>query len=265
MNDKLNSSAQLELKNVSFRYDESLPLLLDDVSVTFDEGDFDFIIGLNGAGKTTLLKLLIRRLSPLNGEIILEGKNISEYKSKELSKIIAYVPQDYGSVFPYTIFDFISGGRTPFMNYFGVPDKSDIEVIEKYLVMLGLEKLREKALTKVSGGELRRAMLARALIQQPKILILDEPNAHLDIEHQILMFELLEKLNSENKLTVITVSHDLNLTSMFSKNVILLNEGKAIKSTGSEFFKKENIKEYFKVNSEIVKHDKFTNVTILRN
>ncbi len=255
----------LELKKVSFKYDDSLPLLLNEISINFTQGDFDFLIGLNGAGKTTLLKLLIRRLFPSSGEITLERKNISSFSAKELSRIIAYVPQDYGSIFPFTIYDFVAGGRTPFMNYFGIPNNNDKKVIDKYLDMLGIAGLKKKALTKVSGGELRRAMLARALAQQPKILILDEPNAHLDIEHQIKMFELLEFMNKEEGLTVITVSHDLNLTSMFSKNVVMLNGGRAVKSRASEFFNRENIKKYFNVNSEINARENFTNVTILRS
>ncbi len=255
----------LELNNLSFAYEKSSSLLLNNVSINFDKGDFDFLIGLNGAGKTTLLKLLIRQILPVSGEIFFNSKNAAEYTHKELARFIAYVPQDYGSVFPYTLFEFVAGGRTPFMNYFGIPKRNDIEAIDKYIGMLGLEKLKEKSITKISGGELRRAMLARALVQQPELLILDEPNAHLDIEHQIKMFELLEKLNLEEGLTIITVSHDLNLTSMFSKNIVLLNEGKAIKSRAKEFFTEGNIKKFFNVDVAVSDRETFTNVTILRN
>jgi iron complex transport system ATP-binding protein len=255
----------IEFSNVSFFYGDNENYLINDVSFSVAAGDFDSLIGLNGAGKTTLLKLLTAQLFPVEGTIRIHDKEITDYSLNELAKIVAFVPQDYSSNLPYAVFDFVSSGRTPFMNFFGVPKSDDIEVIEKYLDLLQISNLRNKAITEISGGELRRTMIARALVQEPEVILLDEPNAHLDIEHQLAIYKLLEKLNLENGKTILTVSHDLNLTAMFSKNVLFLQNGNLHKSSSKEFLTQKNISKFFHVNSDVTESTNNLNITILRD
>ena len=254
----------IEFRNVSFSYDDE-NYLINDVSFNIASGDFVSLIGLNGAGKTTLLKLITAQLLPVQGSILIKGKEISDYSQNELAKNIAFVPQDYSSNLPYSVFDFVAAGRTPFMNFFGVPKSKDIEVIEKYLDLLQISELRNNAVTEISGGELRRVMIARALAQEPEVILLDEPNAHLDIEHQLIIFKLLEKLNSENGKTILTVSHDLNLTAMFSNNILFLRNGNLLKSSSKQFLTKDNISKYFHVNTDVMESKNTLNITILRD
>ncbi len=255
----------IEFRGVSFVYGDDIKELINNVSFCVSSGEFDSLIGLNGAGKTTLLKLLTAQLFPDKGNIFIKGKEIHDYSENELAKIIAFVPQDYSSNLPFSVFDFVASGRTPFMNFFGVPKSSDIDVIEKYLDLLQISKLQKSSITEISGGELRRAMIARALVQEPEVILLDEPNAHLDIEHQLAIFKLLEKLNLENGITILTVSHDLNLTAMFSQNVLFLQNGSLLKSTSKEFLTRKNISKYFHVNSDVTEKTTNLNITILRD
>ncbi len=255
----------INLNNLSFNYGKEKKNLIDNISLEIKKGDFDFLIGLNGAGKTTLLKLLTRQLLPTSGQINLKGKSIEDYPLKKFSRVVGYVPQSYESLIPFTLFDFVASGRTPYMNFFGIPSETDLLSVNEYISLLEIEKIADKKITEISGGELRRAMLARALAQNPEVLILDEPNAHLDIEHQLKIFKLLEKLNREKELTIITVSHDLNLTAMFSKNIILLEKGNVVKTDSKDFLKEDIIKKYFNVNTEIKIKNNFTTVTIVRD
>ena len=253
---------KIRAENIEFAYDENSPLLKN-ANFEIRSGDFVSVIGLNGSGKSTLLKLLARELKPLQGEIVLGEKRINEFTPKELAKTIAFVRQNYFPAFPISVYDFVATGRTPFLNFYGILKEHDKKVISENLRLLEIENLADKLVTEISGGEFRRATIARALSQESEILLLDEPSAFLDVEHQISIFKFLKRLNAERGITIITVSHDLNLVGMFSNGVILLEKGSVLQSGKDGILNAAQIKKHFGVNSLITNEKEKIYVTIL--
>lgn len=195
--------------------------MLRDVSFDVPSGDFLSLLGPNGSGKSTLLRLLDRILLPQEGTISLHDRPLNAFHRKEIARTVAYVPQDGLWVFPFTVLEVVLMGRSPYIGRFGFEQSHDIELAETIMRQVDIDHLAEKPLTALSGGERQRVLIARALCQQPKILLLDEPNAHLDIAHQIDIFKILRSEN-EKGLTIISVSHDLNLAATFSRRILLL-------------------------------------------
>lgn len=224
----------LSVENLSFQYPD-VPVLHN---ITFDlpSGDFLSLLGPNGSGKSTLLRLLDRILLPQSGSITLDGHPLNELSRRELAKRVAYVPQDTLWVFPYTVIEVVLMGRSPYIGHSGFENAQDLEIAWEMMRLTDIADLADKLITGISGGERQRVLIARALSQQPRILLLDEPNAHLDISHQIEIFQILREQNEQRKLTIVSVSHDLNLAAAFSKRTLLLantgNEGASIFAIG---------------------------------
>lgn len=234
--------------------------VLDIDSLNIQENEFVSLIGPNGCGKSTLLKLISNFIKPISGQIKIFDKNIENISNNNLAKLISYVPQNNFSVFPFSVYEVVMMGRFHQLNLLGFESPADKEIVKFALKEMQIENLANKGIKELSGGEAQRVFIARALAQQSKIILLDEPTSHLDIEHQIMIFEKLIQLNKDLNKTIITVSHDLNLVANYSKRIILLYDGK-IKLDGKndDVLNSENIKKYFKVNSEIVNrnNDKF--------
>lgn len=210
----------LRIEHVSFSYAE-LPVL-HDISFDVPAGDFLSLLGPNGSGKTTLLRLLDRILLPQRGTIALKGRTLQQYSRKEIARLVAYVPQDTLWVFPFTVLEVVLMGRSPYVGRSGFESQLDLDVALEMMRLTDIEHIAEKPITALSGGERQRVLIARALSQQPQILLLDEPNAHLDISHQLEIFQILREQNAQHNLTIVSVSHDLNLAAAFSKRVMLL-------------------------------------------
>ncbi len=221
----------LEVTGVSFGYktdNSDKPLVLNDVSFKMSDGEFIALLGPNGSGKSTMLKLISNLIQTDNGSILLDLKPVSKYSSRELARKIAFVPQSNASVFPYTVFEIVAMGRNPHHNIMGFEGENDLAIINNCLELMELRNLAHKNINEVSGGEAQRAFIVRALAQEPKLLILDEPSSHLDIKHQIGIFEILKELNEQHRLSIILVSHDLNHALTYCKRGILLNKGKTL-------------------------------------
>lgn len=216
----------VKVNNICFSYERE-PVLRN-ISFEVEQGEFVSLIGPNGSGKTTLLKILNRLLIPKKGEVIIFNRNLNSYSLKELAKIIGFVPQDNFFPFPYTVMEVVLMGRTPHLRGIGFESKNDIEIAFEVMELTNIKSLADKPVTSLSFGERQMVLIARALAQQPKIILLDEPNAHLDISHQIEIFSLLKVLAKEKNVTVISVSHDLNLVSSYSDKVILLSKGQIL-------------------------------------
>ncbi|MBK7106221.1 MAG: ABC transporter ATP-binding protein [Ignavibacteriae bacterium] len=250
----------LELLNIDFRYETNSlqsSFLISDLNLVVNAGEFITVMGPNGSGKSTLLKLIANLIEPNNGKIFLEGKNYNSYKRKEFAKIVSFVPQINKMFFQYSIYEIVMMGRTPFQNIFGIENDTDKEKIANVLQILEIDHLKHKGINEVSGGEAQRALIARALVQEPKIILLDEPNAHLDIKHQVAIFNILQKLNDEFNLTIMLISHELNLASFFSKRVLLMNNGKIeFDSSPKQVLTEKNIKSIFKINSKVSVNEK---------
>lgn len=225
----------LSVDNVRFHYPE-VPVLRD-ISFDVTTGDFLSLLGPNGCGKSTLLRLLDRILIPDAGTITLKGRRLDEYSRRDLARLVAYVPQDTTWVFPYTVFEIVLMGRSPYVGRSGFENQDDIDQARSMMALTDISHLADKLITAISGGERQRALIARALCQQPEYLLLDEPNAHLDINHQVEIFQILKEQNQRTNLTIVSVSHDLNLAASFSSRVLLLSEsggnGSTIFSAGT--------------------------------
>jgi len=242
----------LSLQNISFSYgrNNNNPYFLKDVNLSVKKGEFVTILGPNGSGKTTILKLMSGTLKPQKGEVLFDGKKLNSFSKKETAKKIGFVPQVTMSVFPFSIYEIVLMGRTPYLGFGGFEDKNDKEKIEEALELVEISHLKNKGINEVSGGEAQRAFIARALVQEPEIILLDEPNAHLDIKHQISVFELFKKFNEEKEIAIVAVSHDLNLAGNYSGRVVLMQDGNIFSDgIGKNVLTSENIKTVFEVNA----------------
>lgn len=253
----------IQVKNIDFSYSKNpeSTFFLNDISLSIKAGEFITILGPNGSGKSTLLKLLGGSLYPNNGDILLKEKSYSDFAPKELAKNIAFVPQFNYSVFPFSVNEIVMMGRTPYLNLLGYENKEDIEIVDEALEIVGISDLKNKGIHEISGGESQRAFIARALAQKPKIILLDEPSAHLDIKHQISIFNILKERNEQEGLTIVSVSHDLNLTGHYSHRTLLMQEGTVLfDDRTSNILTEENIKKVFDVKASVV-YDSKSNAT----
>ncbi len=240
----------IETSSLAFSFGEKA--VLADVSLRVRAGEFMSIVGPNGAGKTTLLRLITGFLQPAAGEISMCGKALVNYTRRDLARLLALVPQSEVVVFPYSVRTSVLLGRHPYMSGMGYESERDHEIAERMMELTETSHLADRPVTELSGGELHRVAIARALAQQTPVLLLDEPNAHLDLKHQIYIFELLRKLNLENGLTILCITHDLNLAALYSDSVAILNRGR-LSASGkpSNVLTEDLIEEHFGVSTRV--------------
>ncbi len=247
----------INLNNVEFGYGKLKVLRNIDLSV--EEGQFLSIIGPNGAGKSTLLKVINNIYENYEGNISIYGKNAKDYKRKELARIISFVPQDTFLDFEFSIEELVFMGRYPFQKRFQNDAKYDYDISYRAMALTNTLEIKDRLITQISGGERQRALIAKALAQDPKIILLDEPTSHLDINHQIEVLELLKELNLKQNLTIISVLHDLNLASRYSDKLVLLKDGQILKSGSvEEVLTASNIENAYNMRA-VVELNKFTN------
>lgn len=200
--------------------------VLDDLSIQVPAGSFTIIIGPNGSGKTTLLKLLVGLLPVQKGRIDFMSRPMREYTHRRLARQMAYVSQSAGVEFPFTVSQVVLMGRAPHLGILGLEGPEDLELARQAMEMTAVSHLAGRRLDQLSGGEQQRVFIARAICQQPRILLLDEPTAALDLAHQVRVMDLMETLKTQRRVTVVMVSHDLNLAAMYADQVLLLGRGK---------------------------------------
>jgi len=206
--------------------------VLKDLSFTVKQGEFYVIIGPNGSGKTTLLKAISGIVKLQKGSIDIFDKPSQDYSRKVLAKTIALVEQLAPVDFPFTVLEVVLMGRSPHLGVLGLEQKADLEIAQQALEFTGVTHLAHRKLDQLSGGEQQRVFIARAICQEPKIMLLDEPTASLDLAHQIRVMDLMEKLKKEKGVTVVMVSHDVNLAAMYGDTLLLLKTGQIV-SNGS--------------------------------
>jgi len=199
---------------------------LRDVSLMIERGEMIAVVGPNGSGKSTLLRVLSGVLSPMAGRVRLAGRELSAYPRRTLAQMTAVVPQETLMDFPFSVEEVVLMGRAPHLGRLGFPGERDLRVAREAMARMGVEHLRGRALTDLSGGERQRVIVARALVQEPEVLLLDEPTSHLDIRHQVEIYDLMAELNAERGLTIVSVLHDLNLAAMYFGRVTMLSEGR---------------------------------------
>jgi iron complex transport system ATP-binding protein len=199
--------------------------VLRDLSFSVEKGEFFIIIGPNGVGKTSLMRIISGFLKPGSGELGILGTPYSQYSPKTLARVIAVVSQAMPHDFPFTVFETVLMGRAPHLSLLGLEGKKDMEIALRAMALTQVDHLAKRRLDRLSGGELQRTFIARALAQEPCVILLDEPTASLDPAHQIRLMDLLETLRQEKGMTVVMVSHDLNLAAMYGDRLLLLKEG----------------------------------------
>ncbi len=218
--------AALEIKDVDAYYGSKK--VLEGVNFTAPAGELLGIIGPNGSGKTTLLRTIARILKPRTGTILLEGEAVLQMKDKEFSQHFAAVPQDTNIHFEFSALDVVLMGRNPHLGRLELEGERDIEIARRSMELTNCWSLAERQVTELSGGERQLVIIARALTQEPKVLLLDEPTSHLDINFQIEIMELLKRLTTQEGLIVVAVIHDLNLAAQYCDRLVLLRNGEII-------------------------------------
>ncbi len=213
----------VEIKNATFDYGSNP--VLKDISFEVGEGDFFIIIGPNGSGKTTLMKLMAGVASLKAGRLRVLDRPVRSYTRKTLARTMALVPQTIPDEFPFTVSELVLMGRAPHQGVLGLESRRDMEIAIQSMSFTGVDHLAKRTLTQRSGGERQRVFIARAICQEPRIILLDEPTASLDLAHQVRVMDLMERLKAERRITVVMVSHDINLASMYGNHLLLLKEG----------------------------------------
>jgi len=220
----------LKVDHLNFSYNESG--FFENLSFDIKNAENVAIIGPNGSGKSTLIKLIAGILRPRSGTIIIDNKNIDAYKRINLAKNMAYVPQNVDISFNFSVYDVVKMGRYPYSENLMVHDKDGDKIVQEAIEIMGITHLKERKFSEISGGERQRTVIASALSQKARLLLLDEPTSALDYKHQQEIYKLLKQLSKEEDKTVLIVTHDINLAAQFCDKLILLNEGRII-STGT--------------------------------
>lgn len=224
----MSDSPVFELEGVSYAYGVDRPPVVDDITLTVRDGGLTVIMGPNGAGKSTLVRLLSGVSRPDRGRITFAGRPLAGWGRTELARRLAVVAQEAPPFVPLSTRDYVALGRNPYASAWSPLSGADHEVVENALARAGLAPLADRPLSALSGGERQRAKLARALAQEPGVLILDEPTVHLDVGHALWAFGAMRELVDESGLTVICITHDLNLASRHADRAVLLSAGRVV-------------------------------------
>lgn len=241
---------KLELKNLSCGYRQRN--VIDSISLGINEGEVIGLLGANGCGKTTLIKTILGLLPTHGGEVLLDGTNIKHWTSAQIARVIGYIPQMHTPPFPFHVLDVVLMGRTAHIKPFASPSPKDVKIAERALEMLSISYLRDRIYTEISGGERQLVLIARALAQEPKILIMDEPTSSLDFGNQIKVLSHIKQLAGLN-LAVLMSCHFPEHAFLYSTRVVLLNEGRILHSgTPDEAITAERLKILYGVEVEIL-------------
>ncbi len=242
----------IELSGLSFGYGEKL--LFAGFNLDVASGDFLGIIGPNGAGKSTLLKLVAGLLKPSQGAVRIGKRDLHALARREVAREVGVVLQENPFAFDYSVRDVVMMGRNPYLRRFQSPGKRDRDAVNSALEFVDAAFLRDKRINSISAGERQRVVLARALAQEPGILMLDEATSHLDIAHQQLIARILSQLNRQGK-TIVLLSHDLNLAALYCSRILLLDRGKAVACDVPErVITAELIRNVYGVDSIVTRH-----------
>ena len=220
----------LDAANLTVAYDQRV--VLRDVSLRLDAGEVVALLGPNGSGKSTLLRTLLGQLALRAGDVRWDGRPLKQWSRRELARFVAYLPQSAMYDPSQTVADVLRLGRAPYWGAFGLESSQDLAVVRRVAQTLDLVELLPRSIDQLSGGQRQRVFVGRALVQEPKALLLDEPNTFLDLRHQVELSALLRRLAKDAGVAVLMASHDLNLAAMFADRLILLESG-AVAAAGS--------------------------------
>ena len=255
------SIMRITINGLAFSY-SSTPVLKD-IEMDLSGSKFVSILGPNGVGKSTLIHCINKILSPTKGTVMLDDREVKTISIKEMAKIIGYVPYSANDTFPLTVVDTVLMGRHPYSRWNSLDD--DLDIVYDTLKRLGIAHLAMRSFNELSAGQHQKVMLARGLVQQPKVLLLDEPTSNLDVRHQLDVTEMLRDLAHENNILVIMISHDINIAAKYSDEIIMMHAGSIYAvGTPKEVITPENLKVVYGVNSTVIEDDGMPHV-ILKN
>lgn len=240
---------QIKINDLKFSY-SSVPVLKN---ITFDltGAKFVSIMGPNGVGKSTLIHCINKILTPTEGTVMLDNHDVTEIPIKEMAKIVGYVPYSANDTFPLTVVDTVLMGRHPYSKWNTLDH--DLDIVYDTLSRLGISHLAMRSFNELSAGQHQKVMLARGLVQEPKVLLLDEPTSNLDVRHQLDVTKMLRDLSREKDILVIMISHDINIAAKYSDEVIMM-EGGTIYAVGTpkEVITEDNLREVYGVESVVI-------------
>jgi len=217
----------IEARELVFSYRPGQPVLRG-VSVACGTGKLLCVLGRNGSGKTTLLRCLLGQLAPQRGAIELDGKELRRHSRRQLARLLAYVPQFPASAFAFTVGELVLMGRYCHTGLMGLATERDRSVAREAMKMTGTLAFAGRTLEELSGGEAQCVMIARALAQQPSVILLDEPTSHLDIRNQLMIYRMMQRLAHDWQMAVVCVSHDVNLAARFADELLLMRDGEVV-------------------------------------
>lgn len=238
-----------------FSYSIGGKTILRDVSLTVNRGEYLSIVGPNGAGKTTLLKCIQQLIPGGEGTIKVKGRPVKTYSPRELARFVAYVPQADGRIFPFTVEQFVTLGRYPYLSPFLSIDAEGQQVVRTAMELTGVERFVGRTMDTLSGGERQKVYLAAAVAQNPEILLLDEPTTFLDYRHQREIQEVLARLRENSHLTILSVTHDLNRAVLESDRILALREGVVVfQGSPQEIMRPEVLQSIYQCSFLLVNH-----------
>jgi len=240
----------LEVKNGYFGYTKDN--LLQDISFTLGEKEIMTILGQNGIGKTTILKCVTGILKWRQGQTLINGKSMGSSREAQKQIPIGYVPQAHGLSFPYTVRELVIMGRARHIGLFSVPSKTDKKIVDQAIDEVGISAIRDKSCMQLSGGQLQLVFIARALASEPKVLVLDEPESHLDFRNQFMIINLIKRLARERGLSCIMNTHYPEHALRMSDTTLLLGRSSYLFGRTKEIITEKRVEEYFGINSKIL-------------
>ncbi len=236
----------ITVSNLDFSYGEEQ--ILSSLEFNVRKGEFLAIAGPNGAGKSSLLNLLTRTIKPSKGNIALMGRDIRDYNRLDMAKTVSIVRQDFSAAFGFNVYETVMMARTAFFNVLGFESSLDRDIVENALEATNVAHLANRDLNEISTGERQRVFIARALAQETPIILLDEPTSFLDLKHQVEIYDLLKQMQLESSKTIVTVTHDINLSGQYCDKVLLLGYRDSFYLGDIEsVFEKNKIAEIFSV------------------
>lgn len=245
----------ISLEHVSYCYDGTHRNALKDLNLDIADGSVTAILGPNGAGKSTLLHIILGWLLPAEGKISMKGRLLQEYSRREAGQMMALVPQIEHMPFDYSILEYVLLGRTPYLHPLESPRENDLKEAYHALEISGLSGMENRTVTSLSGGERQLVLLARALTQQPHIILLDEPTSHLDLANKARLIKILRELNKAGS-TIILTTHEPEAAAAVATEIVLLRNGEILTSGASaEVFTAENLTEAYGVPVRIIEVD----------
>lgn len=242
---------KLEVKNLGFGYAPDAPLF-SNVNFSLEKGGIFSILGANGAGKSTMMNCIANLLKPDAGEILLDGRSLSSLPPVKVARRIGYVPQIHTPAYAYEVLDFVVMGRAPYIGAFSQPSAADYELADQALEELGIQKLARRPYTELSGGERQQVTIARAIVQQPDIILLDEPTNHLDYGNQLRMIRLIRKLADKGYGILITSHMPDHVLLLGGQAGLLRDDARLLTGSAEEVLTEQNLNDLYHVNVHMV-------------